>query len=235
MPRFPHSGMQIVNNYFPFTHPLNSMYRGLLIAWASLCTQLCVAQDTSAGLPPEGAVTAAIPDSAIYLTDLVAAIKDNSKVILNWRIANNAAAEFVAVERSSNGREFEVVSVIKQSSSRLWYEWVDDAPARGRNLYRVRFAGKQGAVQYSKTIPAVIAGDITFRFYPNPVDNILIIRSEFVLDIQVVDQNGRVRLAHNKLQGLQTLNVTTLEKGMYILRISNLTTGITTQERLLKN
>jgi hypothetical protein len=211
------------------------MYKGLLICLVSLCTHFCVvAQDSSAGAPPEETVTT-VPDSAIYLTDLVAAIKESSKVILNWRMVNSNTADFVAVERSSNGRDFETISVIKQSSSGLWYEWIDDAPAKGRNVYRVRFAGKQGATQYSKTIPAIIAGDITFRFYPNPVDNILIIRSEFPLDVQIVDQNGKVRLTHNKLQGLQTLNVASLEKGMYVLRISNLTTGITSQERLLKN
>ena len=211
------------------------MYKGLLICLVSLCARICVAQDSSAGVPPEETATTAVPDSAIYLTDLVAAIKENNKVILNWRMINNNATEFVAVERSSNGRDFEIVSVIKQSSSGIWYEWIDDAPAKGRNLYRVRFAGKQGAVQYSKTISAIIAGDISFRFYPNPVDNILIIRSEFPVDIQVMDANGKVRITHNKLQGLQTLNVASLEKGMYILRTSNLTTGIITQERLLKN
>lgn len=211
------------------------MYKGLLICLVSLCARVCVAQDSSAGVPPPEEAATTVPDSAIYLTDLVAAIKENTKVILNWRMINNNATEFVAVERSSNGRDFEIVSVIKQSSSGVWYEWIDDAPAKGRNLYRVRFAGKQGAVQYSKTIPAIIAGDISFRFYPNPVDNILIVRSEFPVDIQVMDANGKVRITHNKLQGLQTVSVASLEKGMYILRISNLTTGITSLERLLKN
>jgi hypothetical protein len=210
------------------------MYKGLLIAIVSLCTQMSVAQDTSTG-PAQEETTAVVPDSAVYITDLVAAIRDNAKVILNWRIVNNAAPDFVAVERSSGGRDFEVVAVLKQSSSGLWYEWIDDAPAKGRNLYRVRFAGKQGAMQYSKTITSIISGDISLRFYPNPVDNILIIRSEFPLDIQIVDANGKVRIAHNRLQGLKTLNVSSLEKGMYILRINNLTTGILSQERLLKN
>jgi len=193
-----------------------------------------VAQDTSAGTAPEVAV-ASIPDSALYLTDLSAAIRDNSKVILNWRMINNNSTDFIAVERSSNSRDFETVAVIKQSPKGLWYEWVDDAPAKGRNVYRVRFAGKEGAVQYSKTIPAIIAGDISFRFYPNPVDNILIIRSEFLLDVQVIDGSGKVRIAQNKLQGLQTINVSSLEKGLYLLRINNLTTGVVSQERLLKN
>lgn len=213
------------------------MYKGLLIGLVSLWSHVCVAQDSSAGVPPEESTptVAAVPDSAVFLSDLVAATKDNAKVILNWRMINSNTTDFIAVERSSNGRDFEVVAVLKQSAGGLWYEWVDDAPARGRNVYRVRFAGKQGAIQYSKTIAAIIAGDISFRFYPNPVDSILIIRSEFPVDIQIMDANGKVRILQNKLQGLQTVNVAALEKGMYLLRISNLTTGIVSQERLLKN
>lgn len=210
------------------------MYKGLLIILVSLWTQFCVAQDSSTG-SATAAPEASVPDSAIFLSDLSAAIRDNSKVILNWRMINTASAEFIAVERSSNSRDFETVAVIKQSAAGLWYEWIDDAPAKGRNVYRVRFAGKQGAVQYSRTIPAIIAGDISFRFYPNPVDNILIIRTEFLLDVQIVDGNGKVRVTQSKLQGLQTVNVSSLEKGLYILRINNLTTGIVSQERLLKN
>jgi hypothetical protein len=210
------------------------MHKGLLICLVSLWTQFCVAQDTSTGTSPEETATV-VPDSAIYLTDLVSAIRDKGKVILNWRMLNNNTADFIAVERSNNGRDFETVAVLKQTNTGIWYEWIDDAPAKGRNLYRVRFAGKQGAVQYSKTISAIIAGDISFKFYPNPVDSVLIIRTEFVLDIQIVDANGKVRITQNKVQGLQTLNVASLEKGMYLLRISNLTTGIVTQERLLKN
>lgn len=214
------------------------MNKGLLICLVSLWSSVCAAQESTAGGPPsvEGqTIETTVPDSAIYISDLVPVIRDNSKVILNWRIINNAAADFVAVERSSGGRDFEMVALLKQSANGLWYEWIDDAPAKGRNLYRVRFAGKQGAMQYSKTIQAVIAGDISFRFYPNPVDNILIIRSESILDIQLLDANGKVRISQNKLQGLQTLNVSSLEKGMYILRINNLTTGMVLQERLLKN
>lgn len=211
------------------------MYKGLLIFLVSLGTRLCVAQDSSAGIPLPAETASMVPDSALYITDLVSVIRDNAKVILNWRIVNSTTPDFVAVERSCGGRDFEMIALLKQSSNGSWYEWMDDAPAKGRNLYRIRFAGKQGAIQYSKTTPAIIAGDISFRFYPNPVDNILIIRSESLLDIQIIDGNGKVRLAQNRIQGLHTLNVASLEKGMYVLRINNLTTGMVNQERLLKN
>ena len=81
----------------------------------------------------------------------------------------------------------------------------------------------------------MIVGDISFRFYPNPVDNILIVRSEGALDVQVLDAAGKVRVSQSRLQGIQTINVSTLEKGIYYLRINNRSTGVVTQEKLLKN
>ena len=86
-----------------------------------------------------------------------------------------------------------------------------------------------------KPLDVQIAGDISFKFYPNPVDNILIIRSENPLDIQIIDATGKTRLSQANLQGLQTINVSTLEKGIYILRVNNRLANTIVQERLVKN
>lgn len=209
------------------------MKKGFLIFCVSLLTRFCMAQGpTNGGVPVQ---EVPVLDSALFISDLVSVIRENTKVVLNWKLLNVSNPDFVAVERSSTGRDFEVVAVLKQFPSGQWYEWIDDAPAKGRNLYRIRFAGKNGPEQYSKVVSALIAGDISFRFYPNPVDNILIIRSEAPADIQVIDAGGKIRINHQKLQGLQTLNVAGLEKGIYLLRVSNRVTGTIFQERLLKN
>lgn len=176
-----------------------------------------------------------VDDSSGQVTNLAAVVKEKTKVVLNWRLSRSGATEFVAVERSVNGRDFEMVAILKQASSGDWYEWVDDSPAKGKNAYRIRHAGRTGVDQYSLIASTLIAGDISFKFYPNPVDNVLIIRSEHAADIQIIDGRGAVRLTQSGIHGLQTLNVTTLEKGMYILRVVNRVTGTVTQEKLLKN
>ncbi|MGN6416803.1 MAG: T9SS type A sorting domain-containing protein [Pseudobacter sp.] len=176
-----------------------------------------------------------VDDSSGQVTNLAAVVKEKTKVVLNWRLSRKGGNEFVAVERSVNGRDFEMVAILKQASSGDWYEWVDDSPAKGKNAYRIRHAGRTGVDQYSLIATTQIAGDISFKFYPNPVDNVLIIRSEHAADVQIVDNRGAVRLTQSGIHGLQTLNVTTLEKGMYILRVVNRVTGTVTQEKLLKN
>ncbi|WEK36843.1 MAG: T9SS type A sorting domain-containing protein [Candidatus Pseudobacter hemicellulosilyticus] len=209
------------------------MKRLLLIA--GLC--FCLTAGRAQGLQSDEVSTdGQAPDSSELVTDLVGVVKENTKVILNWRLrAGVALPEFLTVERSNNGRDFEVVAVLKQSAGTLWKEWVDDSPARGKSAYRVRYLHPAGGERYSRLALIQVAGDISFKFYPNPVDNLLIVRSEAPVDLQIIDGNGKVRIAVNRLQRLQTLNVAGLEKGLYMVRVFNKTTGILIQERLLKN
>jgi hypothetical protein len=174
-------------------------------------------------------------DSSEQVTNLAAIVKEKTKVVLNWRLSRNDGSSFVAVERSANGRDFEMVALLKQPSSGDWYEWVDDSPVKGRNAYRIKHADKSGVDQYSLIASTLIAGDISFKFYPNPVDNILIIRSEHASDVQIIDGRGAVRVSQSGFHGLQTLNVSNLEKGVYVLRVTNRVTGTISQDKLLKN
>jgi hypothetical protein len=208
------------------------MKKGILSYCMCLLASFALAQGKSTKIPPAGFTTA---DSALFITDLTSVVRDNSKVIINWTNSSQVSPEFVIVERSSAGGDFEMVAVLKQPGQGASFEWMDDAPAKGRNLYRIRFDSEDGLPYYSKIVSALIVGDISFRFYPNPVDNILILRSEGALDVQVLDAAGKVRVNQSRVQGIQTINVSSLEKGIYYLRINNRSTGVITQEKLLKN
>lgn len=197
-----------------------------------MVSNLCLAQDAAIDVP---VVAPPSDTTTVFVSNLVSYTNKNSKIVLSWKDNIGLGVDFVSVERSGNGRDFEVVAVLKQSSPTDENSWTDDVPVKGRSLYRLKFTGKDGAVQYSKVISATITGDISFKVYPNPVDNILIIRTESPLDVQIVDATGKVRVSQAKLQGLQTINVATLEKGLYVLRIYNHITGNTSQEKLIKN
>lgn len=213
------------------------MKKGALVYLLCLLVFVCTAQE-EATVPPQVAsdTTVDTSDTSGSATELKLSIFENARVILGWKQPEDTSLAFAVIERSTGGRNFEVVAVLKQLDIKTMNEWIDDAPPKGRSLYRVKFSGKDGQQQvYSKSAEATIMGDISFKFYPNPVDNILIIRSEAQTDIQIVDAVGKQRITINNMQGLQTLNVTSLEKGIYFLRINNHTTGLITQEKLLKN
>ncbi|MFM9910217.1 MAG: T9SS type A sorting domain-containing protein [Chitinophagaceae bacterium] len=173
-------------------------------------------------------------DSTIGNPELKLTVRDNSKVILSWK-APTTVFEFFSVERSCNGKEFETIGVLKQLSGHSKIEWIDEQPARGKNQYRIRFSRLNGTFLYSGTITTQVGGTVSFRFYPNPADNVLIIRSEQTIDLLIVDGNGKFRISQNQFSGLKMLNISSLEKGIYILHIYNKQSNLHFQEKLVKN
>jgi hypothetical protein len=95
--------------------------------------------------------------------------------------------------------------------------------------------GQGGRVLYSKTLQLSLSGDIDFKFYPNPVDKLFIIRTEHIIDIQVVDANGATRLSKRLQPGIQVVNISSLERGVYILRVADKESNRIVSNQLLKN
>lgn len=208
------------------------MLKVLLYAYVSFIALACYSQEP---VPDwRGPAELVVEDPNKNLTDLNALHTEIRKLQLTWRIASDVP-DFISIERSENGQTFEVVAVLNNLGSEKNYKWTDEAPKKGKSFYRLRYSYKQGESLYSRTVPVVIAGNITYKFYPNPVDHILIVRSESPIDVQISDANGRLRLFHNRVQGIFTINVSSLEKGVYLIRFSNKLTNVMSQEKLIKN
>jgi hypothetical protein len=111
----------------------------------------------------------------------------------------------------------------------------DNAVGNGMVYYRIRIAGGQGKLVYSKTVSASLNLVSDFRFYPNPVDKLLIIRSNRPVLIQVIDGYGIVWFSEDVEAGMQIINVSTLQKGNYILKATNRETNSVLSEQLIKN
>ena len=206
------------------------MLKDLLTCFLCLASFICYSQETE----PDTSVQSPIADS-LSVEALSLSIRGGNKIVLNWNFTKTRNPDYFSIERSCNGKDFETISLLKVGQSGNAFEWIDEAPCKGKNLYRVKTTAATGDVAYSTTSSVFIAGDVSFRFYPNPVDNALIIRSESAIDIQIIDAMGKLRVSQNKIQGLQIINVSTLEKGIYILRISNPAINFVSQEKLLKN
>lgn len=173
-------------------------------------------------------------DSSEFTDALTFFVRDNSKVSLSWKVLTSQC-EFFSIERSCNGKEFETIGVLKQVAGSARVDWTDEQPAVGKNIYRVRYSFGNGSQWYTRSVVAFISGSQVFRFYPNPVDNLLIIRTENPVEVSIVDAGGKSRLNQSVSAGLQTLNVASLEKGVYLIRIFNRQTNQLQQEKLIKN
>jgi hypothetical protein len=207
------------------------MFKILLSIYVSFLALASYSQPPLEWLTPSDVV---MEDPNRVVSELSSKITENSKIILSWMV-KGALPEFFAIERSDNGKNFEVVSVLNNLGRQNIFQWTDDVPRKGRSFYRLRYSFANGDSLYSKTLPVVIAGYTAFKFYPNPVDHVLIIRTDAPLDVMITDANGRLRINESRVQGLHTINVSSLEKGVYLMRVINRLTNVISQEKLVKN
>jgi len=171
----------------------------------------------------------------VTFVNFSAAVKDFNKVSIQWTVDRTEAGDYFIVERCSDGNHFETIGVLRKSVNSDHYELTDIAPPNGVDLYRVRYTTRDGRIIYSRSVQLSLSGEVDFKFYPNPVDKLLIIRSEHNMDMQIMDAGGAIRLSKRLQPGIQVINISFLEKGVYILRVADKESNRIVSNQLLKN
>jgi len=160
----------------------------------------------------------------------------NGHAVLRWAAPLVKSEDFFIVEKSSDALHFEMLSAIDASPGMdSVYSMEDNSVGPGMVSYRIRITGKDGKELCSKTMNMNSIPSADFRFYPNPVDKLLIIRSSRALNIQVMDAYGVVWFGQDVDAGMQIVNVSALQKGNYILKATDKTTNTVISEQLVKN
>ena len=72
------------------------------------------------------------------------------------------------------------------------------------------------------------------KFYPNPVDKVLIVRSELAVEVQIADGYGKPILNEKLPAGLRVVDVSALEPGVYVLTLFQKESGRVVTEKLVK-
>jgi Secretion system C-terminal sorting domain len=174
-----------------------------------------------------------VPDTVpgpIY--NLTITIKDNSKGLLRWRTTSIPGESFFTIERSNNGTDFNVVGIIKNTASGS-FEFLDDAASKGKIFYRIKLT-MLSAITYSEIISATLSADLSCKFYPNPVDKVLIVRSESAVELQITDKFGKPLISDHLQPGLKVVDVSSLEPGIYVITLFQKETNRLITEKLVK-
>ena len=158
----------------------------------------------------------------------------DKKISLQWEVRADSS-QYFTIERSVEGKIFESIGMLKATEGIYKYEFADEYPTRGQAYYRIRHTAKNGREQHSDPITVVVPGSTSFRFYPNPADNLLIVRSEFPIELVIIDGFGKQRISKSLGPGPQVIDVSFLEKAVYILRITDKTSGRQQFDKFLKN
>jgi len=163
---------------------------------------------------------------------------------LTWNMdAQETGATYTVERRLPAGSSFRTLATggyIQSGSNK--YTYVDQNPAEGTNMYRIKKTMTSGAVEYSNTM--VIASSIAgITVFPNPV------RESFTLEIHnetatnytisLYTMDGQL-IFQKPLYVAKEATVTYptpvgLKAGTYILRIANLVTGVIESKKLLVN
>lgn len=160
----------------------------------------------------------------------------NGQAVLRWAVSSVKPEDFFIVEKSIDAIHFEVITAIDASSGTdSAYSVTDNAIGGSPVSYRIRITGKEGRELCSKTVNLNSVSDVDFKFYPNPVDKLLIVRSSHAMNIQVMDAYGVTKFIQDVDAGMQIVNVSVLQKGNYILKATDKATNTIISEQLVKN
>ncbi len=183
-------------------------------------TNIAVDQSISVTEP-----TAPLPVDLSYFE----ARKNKEEVELEWTTASETENKYFEIERSPEGRDFEVIGRVNgngTTSSFSDYSFIDETPLRGNNYYRLRQLDFDGSASLSEVKIVNFESNITeVKVIPNPVK-----QNEFTLsyageeaevNFGIYDIFGKqIQLGIVQNNELQEVEVGDLPNGIYILKLS---------------
>jgi Calx-beta domain/Secretion system C-terminal sorting domain/Ricin-type beta-trefoil lectin domain-like/HYR domain len=151
----------------------------------------------------------------------LSANRSGNEVTLRWVSNTGTQNASYAVERSLDGKIFEVIATASATSldESVIYNDVDNTPAKATNIYRVRMILKDGTERVSNEQNVFMPEVGAFGLYPNPAaERVTLDASDFAgqnVSIQLFNQLGKL---------VQTLEVSGTN-GLIEMELSNLNSG----------
>lgn len=166
--------------------------------------------------------------------------EEQKSVKLNWQTATETDNDYFTVERSSNQTDWVALKQVKgagNSTELRNYVAVDESPLTGTSYYRIKQTDFNGNVTYSEIRSARISnveGRVSVFPVPNIGNTITLnglndIRNH---DLSIINAAGAQ--VYNTQLSNATLELPSLVKGIYFLRLKDRVTGETTTLRYVK-
>ncbi|HEU4555377.1 MAG TPA: S8 family serine peptidase [Chitinophaga sp.] len=155
-----------------------------------------------------------------YVTALLADPLNNTQVRLTLTLGSLYNLKTIWWERLSSNTFVPLQSTAVTTGTN--YTVTDASPRAGINYYRVRLETQDGRMLYSDTSSALITGkDNAFLLFPNPATTtlLLISREPQARVCQITDMNGRLVRNFIVASLQESINVSTLAPGGYVLAL----------------
>jgi hypothetical protein len=156
---------------------------------------------------------------------------NKKKVVLTWQTASEKNNDFFTIERSADNENFVAIGKVagaRQSDVVRAYQYLDVAPLKGINYYRLKQTDLDGHTNTLKTIGIENGNTQTTIAALNSGAGQLHLGIQTAqaarTDIQVIDMNGRVLYATSEElnEGTTELSIQqAFSAGIYMVRLSN--------------
>ena len=158
---------------------------------------------------------------------------NNKQVVNTWKTATEVNTSYFNIQRSvdanpasQQGRYFETIGKVNAGKSE--YQYIDNSlplTVDGKLYYRLEMVDKDGSKTYSqiKTINLNQLANKQVNVYPNPATNTIIIERVNTAkeNISIVDMYGKKVMALQLVNAIQTINISKLPSGVYMVCFDN--------------
>lgn len=154
----------------------------------------------------------------------------DQRILLKWQTATELNNDYMAVERSFDGFDFEEIGRVQGAGTAFdpqSYQLWDEKPRPGLNYYRLRQVDFDGTEQYFKVIAVQVNSESRGEVlvFPNPTIDQISISLDQPLEksgsLKIVDMHGRTRIEQDLDRGSlsSSINLNQLPSGHYLLWI----------------
>lgn len=147
-----------------------------------------------------------------------------SAVVLDWATSFESNTKDFQLQRSIDGAVWTTIGVVKASSSITGgnYQFIDNNPVAGQNIYRINQTDKDGKSSFSKTVTVTLKKENTFKVYPNPVTNGNVnITLTQGASVSIYNSNGMIVWTKVLSAGTHQVQLGSVAKGVYTIRVNN--------------
>ncbi|MEL6274597.1 MAG: T9SS type A sorting domain-containing protein [Bacteroidota bacterium] len=204
---------------------------------AMICSPNCPATTAGSNHVDPGSTAPLLPVELVFFK---AEALEGQRTFLEWQTATEENNDYFEVQGSRDGKDFKVIGVetgAGTTSDMQRYATWDEAPAIGKNYYRLKQVDFDGSYEYSEVrVVEFKSRGVAVEIYPNPAsDYIQIVFSDSEEEgrLRLFDAAGRLMVDQKVARGAyrEQMQVNILPRGVYYLQIK--TSGGVQQQKII--
>ena len=165
---------------------------------------------------------------------------NNKSVTLVWTVSQSVNSKGFYVERSADDKTWDSLTFINDTTGNFegesTYSFTDPNPAPGNNYYRIKQVDFNNTDNFSDTKLVSLSSSDKISVWPNPAKDVVYIQNNDINNgakMEIYDLFGKMIAANTLHTGNNSINVSNLSFGAYIVHISK-SNGEVENQKIIK-